>query len=102
VTKIYWDPPGARTEIIVLNISGHDVQIDLIRFAEHRDHFTRPLEPSARMTRIKRSFTTKRSIFATSNLGLSLWRSDTRSWTPESNGTHRSSLIDSRARNAHS
>ena len=44
VTKIYWDPPGANTEIVVLHVSGHDVQIDLIRFAEHRDHFTRPLE----------------------------------------------------------
>jgi hypothetical protein len=35
---------GAHTEIVVLNISGHDVQIDLIRFDEHRDHFSGPLE----------------------------------------------------------
>jgi hypothetical protein len=43
VWKIFWEGfPGADTEIVVLNISGHDVQIDLIRFAEHVDHFTRP------------------------------------------------------------
>jgi hypothetical protein len=35
---------GAHTEIIVPNISGHDVQIDLIRFDEHRDRFSAPLE----------------------------------------------------------
>jgi hypothetical protein len=45
VWRILWEgSPGAHTEIVVLNISGHDVQIDLIRFAEHKDHFTRPLE----------------------------------------------------------
>jgi hypothetical protein len=43
--RIVWEgPPGADTEIVVLNISGHDVQIDMIRFAEHVDHFTQPLE----------------------------------------------------------
>jgi hypothetical protein len=36
-------PPGADTEIVVLNISGHDVQIDLIRFADHVDHLSGPL-----------------------------------------------------------
>jgi hypothetical protein len=43
-----WDGPGlfwrgAHTEIVVLNISGHEVQIDLIRFADHADHFSVPL-----------------------------------------------------------
>ena len=45
VWSILWEgSPGAHTEIVVLNISGHDVQIDLIRFADHVDHFTKPLE----------------------------------------------------------
>jgi hypothetical protein len=45
VWKIVWEgPPGAHTEIVVLNISGHDVQIDMIRFADHVDHFAAPLE----------------------------------------------------------
>jgi hypothetical protein len=35
--------PGAHTQIVVLNISGHDVQTDLIRFADHVDDFIRPL-----------------------------------------------------------
>jgi hypothetical protein len=51
-TRTVWNRPlwpglfwrGAHTEIVVLNISGHDVQIDLIRFADHADHFKEPLE----------------------------------------------------------
>jgi hypothetical protein len=45
VWNIVWEgPPGAHTEIVVLNISGHDVHIDMIRFADHIDRFTAPLE----------------------------------------------------------
>jgi hypothetical protein len=44
VWNILFVERGAHTEIIVLNISGHDVQIDLIRFDEHRDRFNGPLE----------------------------------------------------------
>jgi hypothetical protein len=39
-----WEVRGAHTEIVVLNISGHEVQIDLIRFDEHRDHFNATLD----------------------------------------------------------
>jgi hypothetical protein len=45
VWRIVWEgSPGADTEIVVLNISDHDVQIDMIRFAQHVDHFSGPLE----------------------------------------------------------
>ena len=41
-SNFVWEVRGAHTEIVVLNISGHDVQIDLIRFDEHRDRFSPP------------------------------------------------------------
>ncbi|MGH6917405.1 MAG: hypothetical protein ACREJ0_06840 [Geminicoccaceae bacterium] len=45
VSKILWEgPPGADTEIIILNISGHDVRLDWMRIADHETTFTGVLE----------------------------------------------------------
>jgi hypothetical protein len=44
VDILFGEDRGAHTEIIVLNVSGHDAQIDLIRFDEHRDGFSGTLE----------------------------------------------------------
>jgi hypothetical protein len=37
-------PPGADTEIIVLNLSGHDVRLEWMRIADHETTFTGVLE----------------------------------------------------------
>ena len=40
-----WEgPPGANTEIIVLNRSGHDVRLEWMRIADHETTFTGVLE----------------------------------------------------------
>jgi hypothetical protein len=41
--NILW-PPGADTEIIILNISEHDVRLDWMRIADHETTFTGVLE----------------------------------------------------------
>jgi hypothetical protein len=45
VWKIVWEgPPGADTEIVILNVSGHDVRLDWMRIADHETTFTGVLE----------------------------------------------------------
>jgi hypothetical protein len=45
MVKIFWEgPPGAHTQITIVNESGHDVQIDLMQFGDTPVAFSRPLE----------------------------------------------------------
>jgi hypothetical protein len=45
VWKIVWEgPPGAHTQITIVNESGHDVQIELMQFDDAPVTFSRPLE----------------------------------------------------------
>ncbi len=45
VWKIVWEgPPGADTEIVMLNVSGHDVRLEWMRIADHETTFTGVLE----------------------------------------------------------
>ena len=45
VSKIVFEgPPAVDTEIVVLNLSGHDVRLDWMRIADHETTFTGVLE----------------------------------------------------------
>jgi hypothetical protein len=45
VSKIVFEgPPAVDTEIVILNVSGHDVRLDWMRIADHETTFTGVLE----------------------------------------------------------
>jgi hypothetical protein len=63
VTKIFWEgPPGADTEIVVFNYSGHDVSHFVIRYADDEIRYNSRLEayraadPNQNIRHYKRMF----------------------------------------------